>query len=345
MLLEFPNSGTKLFPSAFTHIGGDIMEMHQLEYVLAVAKYNNFTRAAEEIRTSQSSLSQQIGKLENELGISLFMRTTRSVQLTPAGAEFVTHAKRIMAEVAKARLCINEYVSIEKGNLTLGVIAVVGHSNIPKLIVSFQNNFPGIKMTLIEEQCEELLRMLHASKIDVAICQIATPDPNFQFYPLLNDKMVLVTNHTHALANRKSVDIKELENEKFILTPPTSGHYKDFQDACQAAGFAPKVIVSCAIVKTMLGLVREDLGVTVLSSHVVAAENDPNIRIIPITPTIPRRTVLAVRNNDDIPPTLKVFLKYTSQWINTQNTQNTAGQPKVTAMKFNSELQRLRPAL
>ena len=118
------------------------MEMHQLEYVLAVAKYNNFTRAAEEIRTSQSSLSQQIGKLENELGISLFMRTTRSVQLTPAGAEFVTHAKRIMAEVAKARLCINEYVSIEKGNLTLGVIAVVGHSNIPKLIVSFQNNFP-----------------------------------------------------------------------------------------------------------------------------------------------------------------------------------------------------------
>ncbi len=307
------------------------MEMHQLEYVLAVAKYNNFTRAAEEIKTSQSSLSQQIGKLENELGISLFVRTTRSVQLTPAGAEFVTHAKRIMSEVAKARRCIHEYVSIEKGNLALGVIAVVGHSNIPNLLVSFQNKFPGIKMTLMEEQCEELLRMLHSSKIDAAICQLPAPDPNFRYYPLIHDKMVLVTHYLHPLANRKSVDIKELEKENFILTPATSGHYKDFCRACQAVGFTPKTIINCAIVKTMLGFVREELGVTVLSSHVVASERDPNLRIITIKPTITRKTVLAIRNSDDLPPPLKVFLKYTSQWL---ETNNTLGQAKVTTVNF-----------
>ena len=78
------------------------MEMHQLEYVLAVAKYHNFTRASEALKTSQSSLSQQIIKLENELGISLFVRTTRSVQISPAGEEFVKHAKRIILEAIEA---------------------------------------------------------------------------------------------------------------------------------------------------------------------------------------------------------------------------------------------------
>lgn len=296
----------------------DIMEMHQLEYVLAVAKFNNFTRAAEEIKISQSSLSQQINKLESELGTSLFVRTTRSVQLTPAGTEFVAHAQRIMTEVTEARRSIQEYVSIVKGELRLGTIAVIGNYNLPNLIKSFQDNFPGIKMTIIEEQCEELLSMLQTSKIDAAFAQIYRPDSNLLFYPLLTDRMVLLTSHRHPLANRVSVDIKELKDEKFILTPPTSGHYQDFYNACVAAGFVPNVALNCAIVKTMLSFVREEIGITVLSAKVAAAERDPNIKIIALTPTINRKIYLATRNSSDTPATLKMFVKYMQQWLKTQ---------------------------
>ncbi len=305
------------------------MEIHQLEYVLAIAKYHNFTRAAEELKTSQSSLSQQISKLENELGINLFVRTTRSVHITQAGAEFIRHAKRIMAEVTETRRSINEFVSIEKGSISLGIIAVIGHSNIPNLLVSFQNNSHSIKINLVEGECLELLRMLNSSQIDAAICQLTNPDPNFQLYPLMTDKMVVVTNHLHPFATRKSVDIKELQNERLILTPPTSGHYQDFYNACMAAGFKPNVVVNCAIVKTMLGFVREGLGITVLSSHVVASEKDPSIEIIPLTPTIQRNTVLIIRNNADLPPTLKLFLKFTSQWVNTMNSLDNAKIPAI----------------
>jgi len=303
---------------SFTDFRGNIMEMHQLEYVLAVAKHHNFTRAAEEIKISQSSLSQQISKLENELGISLFMRTTRSVQLTQAGAEFVAHAKRIMSEVNEARRCVHEYVSIEKGHLSLGTIAILGSYNLPNLVSSFQENFPGIQLSIMEAQCEELLCMLNSTKIDAAFVQITKPNPDFQFHPLVTDKMVLVTNHRHPLANRISVDLKELQNEKFILTPPTSGHYHDFYNACRSAGFVPKVVLSCSIVKTMLSFVREELGITVLSSKVAAAERDSDMKIIAITPTIHRTIALATRNSADLPPTLKVFLKFTSQWLKTQ---------------------------
>ena len=126
------------------------MEMHQLEYVLAVAKYQNFTRASEVLKTSQSSLSQQIIKLENELGISLFVRTTRSVQLSPAGEEFVKHARRIMSEVIEARRCIHEYTSFEKGNLTVGIIPVVGHYRLPNLLSSYKKSFPRVILNLLE---------------------------------------------------------------------------------------------------------------------------------------------------------------------------------------------------
>lgn len=294
------------------------MEMHQLEYVLAVAKYHNFTRAAEEIKISQSSLSQQINKLEGELGTSLFVRTTRSVQLTPAGTEFIAHAQRIMSEVNEARRSIEEYVSIVKGELLLGTLAVIGNYNLPNLIKSFQDNFPGIKMHIIEEQCEELLAMLHSSKIDAAFVQLNKPNPHFVFHPLINDRMVAVVSKNHPLANRVSVDMKELKNEKFILTPSTSGHYHDFHNACLVAGFEPNVILSCAIVKTMLSFVREEIGITVLSSKVALAEKDPSMRVIGLTPTIPRRISLVTRNSDDAPPTLKMFLKFTTQWLETQ---------------------------
>lgn len=294
------------------------MEMHQLEYVLAVAKYHNFTRAAEEIKISQSSLSQQINKLENELGTSLFVRTTRSVQLTPAGAEFVVYAQRIMSEVEKARRSIEEYVSMVKGEITIGTIAVIGNYKLPNLIKSFQDSFPGIRVNLVEEQCEELLSMLHASKIDAAFVQIKEPMPNFNFCPLIYDRMTVVVSKNHPLANRVSVDITELKNEKFIMTPPTSGNYKDFVKASQAVGYEPNVVLSCAIVKTMLGFVREDVGITALSSQVALAEKDASLRVIGLTPTIKRRISLATRNTDDIPPTIKVFKKFTAQWLEEQ---------------------------
>ncbi|MFX4261849.1 LysR family transcriptional regulator [Pelotomaculum propionicicum] len=294
------------------------MEMHQLEYVLAVAKYHNFTRAAEEIKISQSSLSQQINKLESELGTSLFVRTTRSVQLTPAGTDFVIHAQRIMSEVNEARRSIQEYVSMVKGEITIGTIAVIGNYRLPNLIKSFQDNFPGIRVHLVEEQCEELLSMLYASKIDTCFVQVTKPNPHFVFHPLIWDRMVVVVSQNHPLANRVSVDIKELQNEKFIMTPPTSGHFHDFNNACLAAGFSPNIILRCAIVKTMLSFVREEIGITVLSNKVALAEKDPSMKVIGLTPTIPRRISLVTRNSDDTPPALKMFLKFTTQWLEKQ---------------------------
>lgn len=293
------------------------MQLHQLEYVLAVARHHSFTRAAEEINIAQSSLSQQISNLEKELGVNLFTRTTRSVYLSAVGEDFVEHAMRIMSEVSAAHQCIQEYVSIEKGHLTVGIIPVVAHYSIPKLIADFNKEFPGVKISLIENQDDELLDMLSSSKLDAAIVQQADSNSPFQYFPLYVDNMVLLTNKRHRLAFRKTADLKELKSEKFIITPPNSGHHHDFEKACHSLGFEPNVIMTCSSVKTIMGLTSEGIGISVLSSKVATSMGDDSLAlsILKLTPTIERRIHLAIPKGINISPALKVFVKFTSQWI------------------------------
>lgn len=268
---------------------------------------------------SQSSLSQQISKLEGELGVNLFVRTTRSVKLTPAGEEFVAHVKRIMSEVSEARRCICDYVSIVKGRLSLGIIPVIGYYNIPNLLATFKSNFPGIKLSLLEEQCEELLRMLLSSEIDAALVQRTISDIHLQYIPLVQDRMVVVVYDRHPFAARKSVELKELGNENLITTPPISGHYYDFKNACHSIGIKPNIIVTCSQVRTILGLVREEVGITVLSSRVAALDMTPGLTAVPLMPAINRKIVLAVPRDVSLSPTLKVFVKFASEWAKANN--------------------------
>jgi DNA-binding transcriptional LysR family regulator len=290
------------------------MEIHQLKYVLAISKHNNFTSAAKEINISQSSLSQQVSKLEKELGVDLFVRTTRSVQLTPAGTEFVEHAKQVLLAIRETRQCINEYTTNEKGLISLGILPIIGYYRLPNLLASFNKIFPGIKFDLLENQCERLLSMILDCEIDAAIVQQTLQSPHLQFYKLINDKMVVVTSNNHPLATKKSVTLQELKDESFIIPPRPSGHYHDFFEACRAADFEPNILMTCSHVRTILGLVREELGITMLSSYVAALDVDPSLTIIPLTPEIDRKIYLAMRVNSENSPILKIFAKFALQW-------------------------------
>lgn len=293
------------------------MEMHQLEYVLAVAKYHNFARAAEEVKTSQSSLSQQISKLEDELGVSLFVRKTRSVELSPAGIEFVVHAERIMAEINDARRCIHGYVSFEEGDLKVGMIPVVGHYRIPNLISAFKKNFPHIKISLRERQCRELLDMLHNSDIDAAFTRQPCSDTNTHCIPLVTDHMVILTSNRHPLANKRSVSLKELQYEDFILPPPTSGYNHDFQEACRKANLEPNIILTSSSVKTIISLVREGIGIAALPSGVSSLDWGFGTKNLMLIPKI-NSTIYLVTKNKDLFPILKEFIKFTSRWSKKQ---------------------------
>jgi DNA-binding transcriptional LysR family regulator len=250
------------------------------------------------------------------------VRTTRSVHLTPAGIEFTAHAKKILLAVNESRQSLHEYVLMEKGNISIGLIPIVGYYRLPNLLASFQKAFPGIKLSLQEEQCDKILDKLYHSEIDAAFVQHITSNPHFQFHPIITDNMVVVTSQNHPLASKETINLKDLINEKFIIPPQESGHYQDLFRACRLEGFEPNVLITCSHVRTILGLVREELGITVLSSYVAAHDVDPTLKVSPLEPIISRRIYLALKVSSDPSPTLNVFVKFALQWISTNMSEN-----------------------
>jgi DNA-binding transcriptional LysR family regulator len=283
---------------------------------LAVAKYRSFSKTAAEIKISQSALSQHIINLEKELGVSLFVRTTRSVHLTPAGVDFVKHAERVIEELNATYRCIQDYVAISKRCLSVGITPIAIYYPIPKLVASFQREFTDGEFRLAEGKDEDLIDMLSSSELDAVIVQKSPPEDAFVVFPLYTDFAALVTSLQHPLAFRKYVSLKELSNESFITTPLIFRHYFDLEKACDSVGFRPKTLMKCASVATALSLVKENVGIAVLSSKLAeAGAKDSFLSIIGLTQTIENELFLVIRKNSNILPTLKMFLQHVANWI------------------------------
>jgi DNA-binding transcriptional LysR family regulator len=261
-----------------------------------VAQYKNFSHAANEIAVTTSSLSQQIKKLEEELGVDLFVRTTRSVHLTSAGAEFIEHSKKVMNDIKDINSSMQKYIIGESGQLSIGSLPAFKAFGIANIVASFQNKYPQIALSIQEAECLDLYPLLFHGDIDVAfLTAFDKYHPNkipLEAYHLFKDEIVLIVNKEHRFASHQYINLKEAANEKFIAFSKNSGLYLDELDACHSAGFEPDFVYSSQYVDTSLGLVAEGLGVTMLSSQTVMNTQWKNIEIVRIRPQILRTVSL-----------------------------------------------------
>ncbi|MBV9120800.1 MAG: LysR family transcriptional regulator [Chloroflexi bacterium] len=244
------------------------MQLDQLRYFLAVARHLSFTRAAEALPLSQPSLTTQIRKLERELGVELFIRTTRRVRLTPAGEDFVAAAQQILNLVEAAEVEMHEFTGLKRGRVLLGTIPTVGAFSLPPLLAGFQRQFPGVTLGIQEEGSDVLLQLLLDEVIDLAIITAAEAHPTgaLERRCLVVDEMVVLLPAGHRLAPRESVDLSELVDEEFVLFKPGYGLRRVVLDACAEAGFQPRIAFETSQRETIYGMVEEGLGVTLLPS-------------------------------------------------------------------------------
>ncbi|WP_102346289.1 LysR family transcriptional regulator [Bacillus sp. Marseille-P3661] len=274
------------------------MELHQLEYMIALSKHLKFSLAAEESLVSQANLSQQIKKLEDELGVSLFTRSTRSVKLTQAGEEFLLYAKRIFNEIEGAKNAMTEYTQLNKGNLRIGVIKSVIYFGLSELLSDFRNKYPGINIELYEGSSYALLKKLHSSEIDVAF--ISTPycensELEFKFYPMIYDDLVVVLPKDHHFAARKYIDITELSAETFLVLKSSVNHHIISQ-SFQKAGFEPSFIFSGNQIETIIELIGGGFGITLFTGQLANSISNSRTTIINLKSPIQVATGLAVPN-------------------------------------------------
>lgn len=292
------------------------MELRQLRYFVAVAHARHFTQAAEQLSIAQPALSQQIRQLERELGIALFERTSRQVQLTSAGEALLARAERILAEVEWARLEMQQYGGLERGRVVIGALQSLEAFRFPALLARFHARYPGIEIVLREEATERLVALLNAGQLDLTIVQVIDDSwpldlnaSSIVTEKLLTEELVLVVAPGHVMASRQSVSMEELRNEPFISFKPGSGLRHTIMQRSLAAGFMPRILFESGELATIRLLVAEGLGISILPRSVAEAAGKA-VSIVSLNPPPLRTLLLAWHANVYHSPAATAFLSF-----------------------------------
>ena len=247
------------------------MEMHQLRYMVAVARTGNFSRAAEQCRVAQPSLSQQIMKLEEELGERLFDRMRRETKLTPAGEAFLRRAVRILEEVDAAKREATDARALPHGVVTIGVLPTIAPYLLPKLLSAFTGKFPSVEIVIQEETTARLLKQLHAYEIDLALASQPIQDERLEIRELFSEELLLALPPGHPLVSRRTIAVEDLESERLIVMQ--AGHCLGDQVLrfCDRRDLHPRISFRSAQLETIQALVRSGLGISLIPAMAVKA--------------------------------------------------------------------------
>jgi LysR family transcriptional regulator, hydrogen peroxide-inducible genes activator len=268
------------------------MELHQLRYFCAVAEAGSFSRAAEQSHVSQPSLSQQIMKLEDELGARLFDRLGRSVRLTETGQTFLPRARAVLRELEAARGDVAEQKDSVAGSVTIGVIPTVAPYFLPQRLTRFSRKHPQVQLTVVEEITPALLELLRASKVDLAVLALPIRGHEFETFPLLTEPLFAALPRDHELAKHRSLSLKDLRSQPFLLL--RDGHC--FRDtavaACDRARLHPQIIFESGQFSSLLSMVGAGMGVSIVPE--MAVDKRSRCRFVRIDDSAAARTIGAV---------------------------------------------------
>lgn len=287
------------------------MELHQLRYLVAVAQTGNFSRAAEQCHVSQPSLSQQIQKLEDELGERLFDRLKTRARLTSAGEALHARAVRILAEVGAAHREATEARALTRGLVTVGVLPTIAPYLLPGVLPGFSRAFPGIQVVVQEDTTTQLLGLLAACELDLAIASLPIPDERIHTETLFTDELLVALPPNHPLLKKPSIRAADLELERFILMK--EGHCLGDQvlNFCTRRDFHPNVLCRSAQIETILALVSAGMGISLIPAMARQATRPSGLQYRSLMPPRPRREVVALWLRDRPPGrAASVFLEH-----------------------------------
>ncbi|VFR32641.1 putative LysR-family transcriptional regulator [plant metagenome] len=251
------------------------MELRQLRQFVAVAEEGNFTRAAERCHIVQSALSTSIRLLEEELGAKLFVRTTRQVSLTAAGAVFLESARRALEIVEQAGERVADVTELRKGRLSIGTVqSLPPFLDLPVLLSRFNKAHPGVEVRLVQGGAPELNEKVASRQLDLAILPIEEVNDKLPSHIVACDDMVLACSRGHALGSNKSVSLKRLATEAFVDFEKGKGTRRLVDRGFAEAGLQRNVKFEVSDLDTLLDLVIQGLGVALLPRDVVVRRSD-----------------------------------------------------------------------
>lgn len=286
------------------------MELRQLRYFIAVAEEGHFTRAAERLLIAQPAISQQVRRLEAELGEPLFDRDRRNVRLTMAGQALLPEARATLAAAGRAKAAVSSLSGLLTGRLTVGAFEGAPERLLARALGRFRRDHPAVEVRVREDYAGELLAAVRRGELDAAITGLPDdrrPPPGLRIDKIAREPLVAAVSPGHRLAGQPAIPLARLAGEPMVALTPESTQRAHVERACRAAGFAPEIAAETRHLGLLWDLVSEGFGIAV----VPCAGQPPGheqLALIPITQ--PRRYVriIAASSATAPSPAARAFL-------------------------------------
>jgi DNA-binding transcriptional LysR family regulator len=286
------------------------MDLRQLRYLVALADERHFTRAAARQHIAQPALSQQIRRLEAELGVALVERTTRQVRITEAGELLVGRARRIITELEAAHSELEALKGVETGHVSVGTMHTMGPIDLSIVLAIFHERHPAVELTVREESSEDLAEMIRDDELDLAFLSVTerVESHGLALHQLLLEELVVLLPPGHRLAGRRSVRMADLRDEEFVSYRPGARLRELLYSAARYAGYEPQVKLELNESQRIRRLVGRGMGVAILPRSDAAGSGAEIVHVALRDPPLSRDITLAWRQERRHPPAVTEFL-------------------------------------
>ena len=272
------------------------MNLRDLRYLVSLSEHKHFGRAAEASFVSQPTLSTQIKKLEDELGVALVERTPRKVLLTEVGREIGLRARDVLTEVDQIRASARRTLDPESGTVRLGIFPTLGPYLLPHVIPRIRERFPRLELLLIEEKTEVVLRQLREGRLDAGVLALPIHDDQLHAEFLFEEPFLLAVPENHELARHKSLKLGDLSDQSLLLLE--DGHCLRDQalEVCQLAGASEKSGFRATSLETLRQMVAANVGATLLPVLAVKppVARSENVHLVPFRGDVPSRRIAMI---------------------------------------------------
>lgn len=286
------------------------MDIRQIEYFVEVAKQLSFTKAATALHVSQPSISKAIQNLEAELGVPLFYRSSKQLELTDAGHAVLTNALQVLQAFKNIRTELTDIMELKKGQIRIGIPPIVGAEFFSKLISYYKEQYPFIEILLTEAGTKRIREEIENGELDIGlVCSCQSKNPQLDIITFMMDPLQLIVHADHTLAQKSSVTIQDLMHEPFIIYRKDFVLYDRIIDECTKAGFTPTIACETTQKDLFIEMVQAKLGIALLPQKICEKINSPTIRNIPIENNkIFLELGITWKNNDYQPFAVREFL-------------------------------------
>lgn len=295
------------------------MDIQYLHEFTVLAEIGNYLKAADELYTTQPTLSRHIQAMEKEYGVLLFRRTTRTLELTEYGQLLYPHAREISRQYANFLKELDERKQSSRDKLRIGTLPMMRPYHITDILTEYQTRYPEIELSIVQEDDIQLLRqnvcdLIFFRKTDVEYHDI-------EFESITSDTLAAIVPASHPLAQAgcASVKLSDLRNENFLMLGKHTLMYRMCIDLCKAAGFEPNVVFNGKHAEDIVTLVSSRMGISLLTQKPILLLENKQIALINLDPPVETPICLAHLKNRALSPAARRFIQFAKEFARTHD--------------------------